>query len=59
MSKYQISLTDLDTRHGIAKLERDGFSKEQIMKTMYKKTEGMPQDNRTELVSKLFDRKER
>lgn len=59
MAKYNISMTDLDTRHGITKLEHDGFSRETIMKTMYKKTEGMPQDKRQELVGKLFDRRER
>tara|TARA_R110000868_G_scaffold177028_6_gene415278 strand:+ start:819 stop:998 length:180 start_codon:yes stop_codon:yes gene_type:complete len=59
MTKYKPTITDYETRHGIAKLERDGFSREQIMKGMYKQTEGMPQEKRIELVTKLFDRSEK
>lgn len=43
---------------GAKRLERDGFSKETIMKTMYKETDGMSKDQRSELVSKLYDRRE-
>lgn len=56
--KYRPTLRDYETQHGIAKLERDGFNKEQIFKTMYKLTDGMPQPQRTDLVSKLYDRSE-
>jgi len=59
MPKYEPSIRDFECRHNIVKLERDGFSREQIMKTMYKKTDGMPQHERSELVSKLFDRSEK
>lgn len=59
MPKYKINLNHLETRHGIAKLERDGFTRETIMKTMYKETDGMKQQDRTQLVSKLFDRREK
>lgn len=59
MAKYTPTIKDFESRHGISKLERDGFSREQIMKTMYQKTEGMNQADRTQLVSKLFDRKEK
>ena len=56
--KYKITMRDLETRGGIAKLERDGHSKESIMKTMYKHTEGSSQQHREQLVSKLYDRGE-
>ena len=59
MAKYEPSIKDYETKHGIAKLERDGFSRETIMKTMYKKTEGMCQSQRQDLVGKLFDRGEK
>ncbi len=54
--KYKITMRDLETRGGIAKLERDGHSKEAIMKTMYKHTDGASQQHREQLVSKLYDR---
>lgn len=57
--KYKININHLDSRHGIAKLERDGFSRETIMKTMYKETDGMAQQDRTKFVERLFDRREK
>jgi hypothetical protein len=54
--KYKININHLEQRRGIERLQRDGFSREQISKSMYKATEGMPQAQRTELMSKLFDR---
>ena len=56
MPRYQISLSDLQRQGGIAKLQRDGFNKEQIFKSMYKQTQGASTEQRQELVSKLFDR---
>lgn len=56
MSKYKININHLDTHAGIHRLERDGFTREQIMKTMYKETDGASKKERTELVSRLFDR---
>ena len=55
-TKYKITMRDLETRGGIAKLERDGHSKESIMKTLYKHTEGASQQHREQIVSKLYDR---
>ena len=57
--KYKLTEQLLDTRSNIAKLERDGFTREQISKSMYKITEGACQDTRTELMSKLYDRSEK
>ena len=57
--KYKMTLKDLETRHNVAKLERDGFDRRQIIKEMYKLTDGAPQTLRTELVSKLYDRSEK
>ncbi len=59
MQKYKISITDLDTRHGIHKLTRDGFTREQIIREMYNKTDGMHQQERTNLVQKLYDRRDK
>ncbi len=56
--KYKLTIADIDRASNIHKLERDGFTKEQIHKTMYKETEGLSQQERTKIISKLYDRKE-
>jgi hypothetical protein len=55
--KYRITEHHLDTKHGIARLERDGFSRETIMKSMYNLTPGVDQRERTKIVKELFNRK--
>lgn len=57
--KYKINMSHLEQRHNIAKLQRDGFTKEQLSKSMYRLTEGACQDTRTEIMSKLYDRTEK
>jgi len=56
-TKYRITERELSTQHGIAKLERDGFSREQISKSLYANTPGCTQKERTDIMKKLFDRK--
>ena len=56
-TKYTINENHLDTKHGIAKLEKDGFSREQISKSLYANTPGCSQKERTAIMKKLFDRK--
>lgn len=51
-------MNHLEAQRGIEKLQRDGFTREQISKSMYKATEGMKQADRSELMSKLYDRGE-
>lgn len=55
-TKYKLTMNDIERSGGIAKLERDGFKREQIMKTMYKETAGATQREREQIVSKLYDR---
>ncbi len=55
--KYKITEHHLDTKHGIAKLTRDGFTKENITKAMYNLTPGVSQTERTAIMKKLYDRK--
>lgn len=54
--KYKININDLQTHGAVAKLERDGFTREKVISEMYKQTQGMSQQERTKLVSKLYDR---
>jgi hypothetical protein len=56
MTKYNPTLRDLEQPGGIEKLERDGFSNEQIHKEMYRQTEGASQQYRTRLMEQLYIR---
>lgn len=56
--KYKINMCHLEEKGGIDRLKRDGFTREQISKSMYKLTEGACQDRRTDLMSKVYDRSE-
>lgn len=56
-TKYIIQPHHLEERHGIARLERDGFKREDISKALYKHTEGSSQQHRTEIMKRLHDRK--
>jgi hypothetical protein len=56
MTKYKITANDIMRQGGIAKLERDGFKRETIMKEMYKHTSGASTQQREQIVSRLYDR---
>ena len=56
-TKYKITERELSTQHGIAKLTRDGFTKENITKAMYNLTPGVSQIERTSIMKKLYDRR--
>ena len=56
MAKYKITEQHLDTKHGIAKLERDGFTREQISKSMYAHAGKASADEMRKLTKKLYDR---
>lgn len=58
MTKYKLTMNEIDKASNIHKLERDGFTKEQIMKTMYRETAGASQREREQIIGKLYDRKE-
>ncbi len=55
--KYKINEKHISDKHGIARLERDGFSRQDIMHSMYNLTPGVDQRERTKIVKELFDRK--
>lgn len=57
--KYKLNINHLEKPGEIEKLRRDGFTREQISKTMYKETEGMSKDQRTELMTRLHERNQR
>ncbi len=56
MSKYKISLNDLERHGGIEKLKRDGFTREDISKSLYRETNGADQRTRENIMSKLHDK---
>lgn len=55
--KYRISEKHISEKHGIARLERDGFSRPEIMKKVYDLTPGVSQVERTAMVKELFNRR--
>ena len=55
-TKYKITLGDIMRQGGIAKLERDGFKRETIMKEMYKHSDGASTQERTKIVADLYAR---
>lgn len=54
--KYKLTINDIQKPGNIEKLQRDGFSREMISKTMYRETAGATQQQRNDMMSKLFDR---
>ena len=54
--KYRISEKHLET-HGIKRLERDGFSRQEIMHSMYRLTPGVSQTERTQITKEVFNRR--
>jgi hypothetical protein len=54
--KYKITMRDLETPGGVAKLERDGHNRHTIHDALYKHTEGAPHRLREQIMSKLHDR---
>ncbi len=56
MAKYKITEQMLDTKYGIAKLQKDGFTREQISKSMYAHAGKMSADEARKLTKKLYDR---
>lgn len=57
MRKNKIKVSDYESKNGIEKLERDGHSRESIMKTMYRKTDGMNVVQRRKLMQEFFNRR--
>ncbi len=56
--KYTLKMSHILEQSGVHKLERDGFTKGEIHKVMYKETKGASQRERENIISRLYDRKE-
>ena len=56
MKKYRITEHHITQPGGIEKMKRDGYTRSEIMQTMYKVTSGASTDERTKIVSELFKR---
>lgn len=54
--KYKITSSILESAGEIRKLERDGFTREQIHKEMYRVTDGMSTNERRDLMQKMYQR---
>lgn len=56
MSKYRITEHHITQQGGIEKLKRDGYTRSEIMQKMYKVTDGASKEERTKIVSELFNK---
>lgn len=56
MKKYRLTLNHLEQHGNIKKLERDGFTREDIHRTLYNETEGASNKVREKIIQKLYDR---
>ena len=54
MKKYRITEHHITEPGGVEKMKRDGYTRSEIMQTMYKVTSGASKDERSKLVSDLF-----
>lgn len=54
MKKYKITEHHITQPGGVEKMKRDGYTRSEIMQTMYKVTDGASQEQRTKIVSELF-----
>ena len=54
MPKYQIKPHHLEDKGGCERLKRDGFTREQISKALYKITDGAKQQERTKIMDNLY-----
>ena len=57
MSKYKISINELERKGGAEKLRRDGYTREDISKALYRETDGASQRQRQDIMSKLYDKR--
>lgn len=55
--KYKLTLNEIERAGNITKLERDGFTREAIHKTLYRETAGSTQQHREQIISRLYDRR--
>ena len=55
-SKYKITANDLDEKGGIERLEAMGHDRVSIHDAMFKITDGISNQGRTELMTKLYKR---
>jgi len=57
-TKYKLKLSDIERNGGIAKLDRDGFTKQQVMQTVHREMRGATRDEKAKVVEKLYNRQE-
>lgn len=55
-SNYRITENHIDSRNGIEKLERDGFSRYEITKAIHESLTGASRKESRDVAEKLYDR---
>ncbi len=56
MSKYKITEHHLSEKHGIARLERDGFKRQDISRALYANAGKISADESRKIMKNLHDR---
>lgn len=56
MAKYKITINELEKQGSVHKLERDGFKREDIVREMYKLSDGASTQERERIMQKVYDR---
>ncbi len=56
-TKYKLNETHLSTQHGIKKLERDGFTRQDISRALYANSGKISPAESRAIIKNLFDRK--
>lgn len=54
--KYRITESHLDRKDGITKLEKDGFSREEISRAYHKSVRGANHKESRAVLNRLYDR---
>ncbi len=58
MKKYELKLSHLDDKAAVHKLERDGFTRHDIHRVLYKEAGDASNYEREKIMQKVYDRQQ-
>jgi len=57
-TKYKIKLNDLERVGGVARADRDGFTRHEVMKAVHEEMRGASRDQKEQVVERFYRRNE-
>lgn len=57
-TKYRIRLSDLERTGGVARADRDGFTKQEVMKAVHQEMRGASRNEKEQVVERFYRRNE-